>query len=89
MRPGHLSETLEAVKQLVAAGEVRISEHGYDELASDGIYARDILTGVDKAALRTIPPSPRFVPCLYYNLIAMRGPFMLYGEFRKGTPPRR
>lgn len=46
-----MSETLEAVKKLVAAGEVRISEHGYDEIAADGIYARDILAGLDKATL--------------------------------------
>lgn len=46
-----MSETLEAVKKLVAAGQVRISEHGYDEIAADGIYVREILTGVDKAAV--------------------------------------
>ncbi len=46
-----MSETFETVKKLVAAGEVRISEHGYDEIAADGIYVRDILAGVDKAAV--------------------------------------
>jgi hypothetical protein len=46
-----LSDTLEAVKKLVAAGEVRISEHGYDEIAADGIFVRDILAGASKAAL--------------------------------------
>jgi len=46
-----LSETLGTVKTLVAAGQVRISEHGYDEIAADGIYVRDILAGVGKATL--------------------------------------
>ena len=46
-----MSETLEAVKKLIAAGQVRISEHGYDEIAADGIYVRDILAGVNKAAI--------------------------------------
>lgn len=46
-----MSETLEAVKRLVAAGEVRISEHGYDELANDLIPVRDILNGVADAAV--------------------------------------
>ena len=46
-----MSETLEAVKKLVAAGQVRISEHGYDEIASDGIHVRDILSGADKATV--------------------------------------
>lgn len=46
-----MSATLKAVKELVAAGQVRISEHGYDEIAADGIYVRDILAGVDKATV--------------------------------------
>ena len=46
-----MSATLEAIQQLVAAGDVRISEHGYDELANDGILARDILNGVSAATL--------------------------------------
>lgn len=50
-RPSQLSETLEAVKALVAARQVRISEHGYDEIAEDGIYVRDVLAGVDKATV--------------------------------------
>ena len=46
-----MSTTLETVKKLIAAGQVRISEHGYDEIAADGIYVRDILAGVDKATV--------------------------------------
>lgn len=46
-----MSETLDAVKKLVAAAKVRISDHGYDEIAADGIYVRDILAGVNKAAV--------------------------------------
>jgi hypothetical protein len=33
-----MSATLEAIRQLVATGEVRISEHGYDELAEEAIF---------------------------------------------------
>ena len=46
-----MSETLKIVKQLVAAGQVRISGHGYDEIAADEIYVRDILAGVKKAVI--------------------------------------
>lgn len=46
-----MSLTLEVVKRLVAAGEVRISEHGYDEMANDLINARDVLSGVEAAAV--------------------------------------
>ena len=41
-----MSETLIRVKVLVAAGKVRVSEHGYDELAEDDILASDVLGGV-------------------------------------------
>jgi hypothetical protein len=34
---------------LVARGEVRISDHGYDELAEDGIVARDVVASIATA----------------------------------------
>jgi hypothetical protein len=46
-----MSGTLEAVKKLAAAGELRISEHGYDELAEDEIAIRDIVHGVPGAVV--------------------------------------
>jgi len=44
-----MSATLEAIRQLVAAGEIRISEHGYDELSEDAIKVREILEGIGLA----------------------------------------
>ena len=44
-----MSKTLETVKTLVAAGDVRISEHGYDELADDRILVKDVIGGVQEA----------------------------------------
>jgi hypothetical protein len=46
-----VSATLETIQRLAAAGEVRISEHGYDELADDGILARDVMYGISAATL--------------------------------------
>jgi Domain of unknown function (DUF4258) len=41
-----MSDTFHAVKALVAQSKVRISEHGYDELAADNILIIDVLNGV-------------------------------------------
>jgi hypothetical protein len=38
-----MSETFTLIQRLVASGEVRVSEHGYDELAEDGITVSEIL----------------------------------------------
>jgi len=55
-----LSETLAAVKALASTGEVRISDHGYDELSEDGILVRDILDGVaDAVAVEDYPDFPK------------------------------
>ena len=41
-----ISETFASIQRLVASSEVRISEHGYDELADDGLSVAEILDGV-------------------------------------------
>jgi len=46
-----MSRTLQLIKELVARGEIRISEHGYDELAADDISVGDILYGAAAADL--------------------------------------
>jgi hypothetical protein len=44
-----MSETLKRAQQLVAQGEVRISDHGYEEFAADDIVARDVVAGISTA----------------------------------------
>lgn len=39
------------VQELIDIGEVRISEHGYDELAEDELTARELLAGVKNAII--------------------------------------
>jgi hypothetical protein len=46
-----VSETLSLVLQAIAAGDVRVSDHGYDELAADGLLAREVLDGVQEAKM--------------------------------------
>jgi hypothetical protein len=41
-----MSRTLERIILLVEGEEVRISAHGYDELAADSITAREVVAGV-------------------------------------------
>lgn len=46
-----MSSTFDQISELVRQGSVRISEHGYDELAADGILAREAVGGVSSAIL--------------------------------------
>ena len=46
-----MSQTFDLIKQLVAIGEIRISEHGYDEISADNISVRDIINGIADAVL--------------------------------------
>jgi hypothetical protein len=41
-----MSRTFEQIQDLVGRGEIRISEHGYDELAMDDIFVDAIFAGV-------------------------------------------
>ena len=41
-----MSQTFRSIIALVEAGEVKISDYGYDELAADGILVREVVAGV-------------------------------------------
>ena len=46
-----MSDTLTQVQALATRGVIRISDHGYDELAEDGISVSDILAGISAAVV--------------------------------------
>lgn len=41
-----MSETFTRIQSLGEIGEIRVSAHGYDELANDALFVRDLLTAI-------------------------------------------
>ena len=59
-----MSEFVERVRALIQAGDVRISDHGYDELAEDGLTAREVLSVIHKiVVIEEYPDYPKG-PCV-------------------------
>jgi hypothetical protein len=88
-RCGGVSDTLIMVQKLVAEGKVRISEHGYDELADDNIFAIDVLDGVDAAvAVEDYPQSAKGPSVLVLQKDTSDRPYMFSGEFLEVAPSR-
>jgi hypothetical protein len=44
-----VSQTLQKIQELVKRGDIRVSEHGYDELAADELFIREIIDGAGDA----------------------------------------
>lgn len=55
-----MPEFLERIRRLVQSGEVRVSEHGYEEIAEDDISVQEILDGViTGVAVESYPDFPK------------------------------
>ena len=59
-----MSDTLKTVTDLVARGEVHISDHGYDELAADGLFVRELIEGLPRAEVVEDYPGLPKGPCV-------------------------
>lgn len=70
-----VDKTFKRINELIEKKEVKISSHGYDELAEDGILIKDVLVHVkDSVVLEDYPDYPK-------------GPCVLLLQFdQKGNP---
>lgn len=59
-----MSNVYERIRALVLEGSVRISDHGYDELAADGLTARELVEGVETAEVIEEYPNYPKGPCV-------------------------
>jgi hypothetical protein len=59
-----MSQTLQRIRELVARGDVKISAHGYDEFAADGLLVREVLAGVEEAVVVEDYPDYPKGPCV-------------------------
>ena len=59
-----MNSTLDRIKELARNGEVRVSDHGYDEVSADGLFVRDLVAGLSDAELLEDYPEFPKGPCV-------------------------
>ncbi len=59
-----MSQTFDLVRELVARGEILVSEHGYDEMAADDILIDDVLATLPEAQVVEDYPDYSKGPCV-------------------------
>ena len=59
-----MSEIFEKVIELINQGEIRISNHGYDELSEDGLLVKDVIIGIKEGKVVEDYPDYPKGPCV-------------------------
>ena len=81
-----MSNTFKRIQEPVNVRDIRISEHGYDELSQDGIYLKDILDSFNEAVLVEDYPDYPKGPCVLVLQKDHRGdPIHVIWGIPKGT----
>ncbi|MBI3960326.1 MAG: DUF4258 domain-containing protein, partial [Chloroflexi bacterium] len=70
-----MSQTFQQVVALVKVGDLLVSDHGYDELAVDGILATEVIVSISQGVVVEDYP--------YYH----RGPCVLVLQFENSGRP--
>jgi predicted RNA binding protein YcfA (HicA-like mRNA interferase family)/predicted RNase H-like HicB family nuclease len=85
-----MSDTLRRVQDLVQGGTVRVSAHGYDEMAEDGILESEVIDGLGAAVVVEDYPAYLKGPC---TLVLQRdrhgSPIHVVWASREGSRRRR
>lgn len=59
-----MNQTFRQILRLIEEGEIRISDHGYDEMAADSLYMRDLIGSVADAVVVEEYPDYAKGPCV-------------------------
>lgn len=59
-----MSDFVGQIRELVRVGQVRISEHGYDEFMEDNLAVRELIAGVNESVIVEEYPDYPKGPCI-------------------------
>lgn len=80
-----MSNILERIQDLAEQGDLRISEHGYDELVEDGLSAREVVAGIQQAiVIEEYPDYPKGPCVLVFQRDRNQAPFHVVWGIPRG-----